>query len=256
MVKCHRLTAFVTRCISYNWMVTRLLYSNGFCFIIASILQCKFWRENQFNSNFKTLQVISKLNTKPVLDIVVNFKLRFLHVCDCMHIEILFARAKLQVGQTQFYHILNCDLKRIELSLFFSFPVIDYNFLENYLALTFVLVFTGGTGSGKWESDVIIVATFPSSRVTMLESSTRVGGRVFTHYGEGWYGDLGAMRWLGCAPPPWHPPCYLASSLFSQTPPPLPYCQVPPHPRPPPWCGRLAGPAQDQVSRGAAAAHC
>ena len=28
----------------------------------------------------------------------------------------------------------------------------------------------------------------------MLESSDRIGGRVLTHYGEGWYVDLGAMR--------------------------------------------------------------
>ena len=27
-----------------------------------------------------------------------------------------------------------------------------------------------------------------------MEASHRVGGRMLTHYGEGWYGDLGAMR--------------------------------------------------------------
>ena len=30
--------------------------------------------------------------------------------------------------------------------------------------------------------------------MNILESMRRVGGRVFTHYGDGWYGDLGAMR--------------------------------------------------------------
>lgn len=38
-----------------------------------------------------------------------------------------------------------------------------------------------------------IVLAF-SLQVTMLESSNRVGGRIWTHYGKGWYGDLGAMR--------------------------------------------------------------
>ena len=33
----------------------------------------------------------------------------------------------------------------------------------------------------------------------MLEISGRVGGRMFTYYGHGWYGDLGAMRF-----PPTH----------------------------------------------------
>jgi len=31
-------------------------------------------------------------------------------------------------------------------------------------------------------------------RVTILESSQRVGGRVFTYYDDGWYVDMGAMR--------------------------------------------------------------
>jgi hypothetical protein len=30
-------------------------------------------------------------------------------------------------------------------------------------------------------------------QVTILESSGRVGGRIRTYYGHGWYGDLGAM---------------------------------------------------------------
>jgi len=31
-------------------------------------------------------------------------------------------------------------------------------------------------------------------KVTILEASDRVGGRIYTKYGDGWYGDLGAMR--------------------------------------------------------------
>jgi len=30
--------------------------------------------------------------------------------------------------------------------------------------------------------------------VTILEATGRVGGRAFTYHGDGWYGDLGAMR--------------------------------------------------------------
>ena len=30
--------------------------------------------------------------------------------------------------------------------------------------------------------------------MSLVEASHRVGGRMLTHYGEGWYGDLGAMR--------------------------------------------------------------
>ena len=28
-----------------------------------------------------------------------------------------------------------------------------------------------------------------------MEASGRVGGRMMTHYGDGWYADLGAMRY-------------------------------------------------------------
>jgi len=38
--------------------------------------------------------------------------------------------------------------------------------------------------------------------VTLVEATDRVGGRVLTHYGEGWYGDLGPMR----LPPIWYQP--------------------------------------------------
>jgi hypothetical protein len=38
-------------------------------------------------------------------------------------------------------------------------------------------------------------------QVTILESSGRVGGRIRTYYGHGWYGDLGPMRF---------PPSHLA----------------------------------------------
>ena len=38
--------------------------------------------------------------------------------------------------------------------------------------------------------------------VTLVEATDRVGGRVLTHYGEGWYGDLGPMR----LPPIWYLP--------------------------------------------------
>jgi len=32
-------------------------------------------------------------------------------------------------------------------------------------------------------------------KVTLLESSDRAGGRVYTYYGDGYYGDMGAMRY-------------------------------------------------------------
>ena len=28
----------------------------------------------------------------------------------------------------------------------------------------------------------------------MFEAQDRIGGRIETHYGKGWFGDLGAMR--------------------------------------------------------------
>jgi len=31
-------------------------------------------------------------------------------------------------------------------------------------------------------------------KVTILEASGRIGGRIYTKYGDGWYGDIGAMR--------------------------------------------------------------
>ena len=33
-----------------------------------------------------------------------------------------------------------------------------------------------------------------SVKVTMFEAQDRTGGRIYTHYGKGWFGDLGAMR--------------------------------------------------------------
>jgi len=46
--------------------------------------------------------------------------------------------------------------------------------------------------------------------VTIIEATDRVGGRAFTHYGDGWYGDLGAMRF----PPKHEQP--LLYQLFEQ----------------------------------------
>ena len=47
-----------------------------------------------------------------------------------------------------------------------------------------------------------------SLQVTLLESSQRMGGRVFTHYGKGYYADLGAMRF-----PPDHTVLHSVQSL-------------------------------------------
>ena len=33
--------------------------------------------------------------------------------------------------------------------------------------------------------------------MSLVEASGRVGGRMFTKNGDGWYGDLGAMRFPG-----------------------------------------------------------
>ncbi len=46
------------------------------------------------------------------------------------------------------------------------------------------------------------------AQVTILESSERVGGRILTYYGHGWYGDLGPMRF---------PPTHLAVRKYVLT---------------------------------------
>ena len=33
-----------------------------------------------------------------------------------------------------------------------------------------------------------------SAQVFLIEATGRAGGRVLTHYGEDWFGDLGPMR--------------------------------------------------------------
>jgi len=53
------------------------------------------------------------------------------------------------------------------------------------------VVIVGGGISGLTSAYLLLSA---GHKVTILEGSDRVGGRIYTHYGKGWYGDLGAMR--------------------------------------------------------------
>ena len=66
-------------------------------------------------------------------------------------------------------------------------------------------VYPGTNNPTTWQVSLragfffILVTVFLLHRVTILEAKHRVGGRVFTKYGDGWYADLGAMRF-----PPQH----------------------------------------------------
>lgn len=53
------------------------------------------------------------------------------------------------------------------------------------------VVIVGGGMSGLTSAHLLLNV---GHKVTILEASGRLGGRVFTHYGRGWYGDFGAMR--------------------------------------------------------------
>merc|ERR1712142_21587 len=52
-------------------------------------------------------------------------------------------------------------------------------------------IIVGGGIAGLTSAYLLLQA---GHKVTLLESSQRIGGRILTHYGEGYYGDMGAMR--------------------------------------------------------------
>jgi len=74
--------------------------------------------------------------------------------------------------------------------LFLEGPTAERKIAEEH----FVIV---GAGVAGLTSALLLLQA--GHRVTILESSQRVGGRVFTHYDDGWYVDMGAMRF-----PPHH----------------------------------------------------